>query len=49
VLAFLTLGWLLGEDGVERWVGEVEVHPREPKGTVPAEALPRWSRPPGGR
>jgi hypothetical protein len=49
MLAFLTLGWLLGEDGVERWVGEVEVHPREPKGTVPAEALPRWSRPPGGR
>ena len=40
MLAFLTLGWLLGEDGVERWVGEVEVHPREPKGTVPAEALP---------
>jgi hypothetical protein len=39
-LAFLLLDWLLGEDGVERWVGAIEVHVKEPKGTVAAEALP---------
>jgi hypothetical protein len=38
--AFLLLGWLLGEDGVERWVGRVDVCLTEPPGTVAAEALP---------
>ena len=38
--AFLLLGWLLGEDGVERWVGRVDVHLTEPPGSVAAEALP---------
>jgi hypothetical protein len=39
-VAFLLLDWLLGEDGVERWVGSVDVHVKEPAGTVAAEALP---------
>jgi hypothetical protein len=39
-VAFLVLDWLLGEDGVERWVGVVEVSARSLTGSVPAEALP---------
>jgi hypothetical protein len=39
-VAYLILSWLLGEDGVERWIGEVEIHRREPGGTVTADALP---------
>ena len=38
--ALLLLGWLLGEDGMERWVGRVDLHSTEPAGTVAAEALP---------
>ena len=41
---FLLLGWLLGEDGVERWVGRVDVHLTEPAGIVAAEALPEVVR-----
>jgi len=39
-VAFLVMDWLLGEDGVERWVGGIDVHVREPSGTVAAESLP---------
>lgn len=39
-VAFLLLDWLLGEDGVERWVGGIDVHVKEQSGTVAAEALP---------
>jgi hypothetical protein len=42
--AFLLLGWLLGEDGMERWVGRVDVRSTEPAGTVAAEALPEVVR-----
>jgi hypothetical protein len=42
--ALLLLGWLLGEDGMERWVGRVDVHLTEPAGTVAAEALPEVVR-----
>jgi hypothetical protein len=47
--AFLLLGWLLGEDGVERWVGRVDVCLTEPPGTVAAEALPEVVRALAGR
>jgi hypothetical protein len=36
---FLFLDWLLGEDGVERWIGEVEATKKEPRGAVPAMEL----------
>jgi hypothetical protein len=39
-VAFLVLDWLLGEDGVERWVGAVDISARSLTGSVPAEALP---------
>jgi hypothetical protein len=42
--AFLLLGWLLGEDGMERRVGRVDIHSTEPAGTVAAEALPEVVR-----
>jgi hypothetical protein len=37
---FLALDWLLGEDGVERWIGAVEIVLRQPPESVPATALP---------
>jgi hypothetical protein len=46
---FLLLDWLLGEDGMERWIGRVEVHLTEPAGTVAAEALPEVVRALGER
>ena len=38
-VAFLTLDGLLGEDGVERWVGAVEVADAQPAGAVELAAL----------
>jgi hypothetical protein len=40
MVTFLVLDWLLGEDGVERWVGQVDVLLKGPRDAVPAEALP---------
>jgi hypothetical protein len=42
--AFLLLSWLLGEDGVERWVGRVDLCLTEPAASVAAEALPEVVR-----
>nr|WP_042191406.1 DUF695 domain-containing protein [Kibdelosporangium sp. MJ126-NF4]CEL20064.1 hypothetical protein [Kibdelosporangium sp. MJ126-NF4]CTQ97288.1 hypothetical protein [Kibdelosporangium sp. MJ126-NF4] len=39
-IAFLVLGWLLGEDGVERWIGGIEAVTERPADALPAEALP---------
>jgi hypothetical protein len=39
-VAYLLLDWLLGEDGVERWVGIVTSSAEVPPGTVPVGALP---------
>lgn len=38
-VAFLLLDWLLGEDGVERWLGSVSTTLRQPEDALPAEAL----------
>jgi Family of unknown function (DUF695) len=37
---FLTLDWLLGEDGVERWIGVVDMVMEPPALSVPATDLP---------
>ena len=37
---FLLLDWLLGEDGVERWLGAIEAVTVCPADALPAEALP---------
>lgn len=37
---FLLLDWLLGEDGVERWLGAVEAVAVCPADALPADALP---------
>jgi len=37
---FLTLDWLLGEDGVERWIGVVDIVLEPPASAVPATDLP---------
>ncbi len=39
-VTFLVLDWLLGEDGVERWIGGVEVAEHRPLDAVAATALP---------
>jgi hypothetical protein len=39
-IAYLTLDWILGEDGVERWVGSVDVARSCPQPSVAAAALP---------
>jgi len=39
-VAFLVLDWLLGEDGVERWVGVVSSGAEPPGDTLPPAALP---------
>ncbi len=38
-IAYLTLDGLLGEDGVERWLGAVEVSAAEPEGSVDGPGL----------
>lgn len=38
--AFLSLDWLLGEDGVARWIGTVDVAVTPPAAAVPAASLP---------
>jgi hypothetical protein len=37
---YLLLDWLLGEDGVERWLGAVEAVTACPADSLPADALP---------
>ncbi|MGO1053445.1 DUF695 domain-containing protein [Crossiella sp. CA198] len=39
-IAFLTLTWLLGEDDLERWIGEVNTAAEQPADALPADALP---------
>ncbi|WHT15749.1 DUF695 domain-containing protein [Crossiella sp. CA-258035] len=39
-VAFLALTWLLGEDDLERWIGEVNTATAEPADALPADALP---------
>lgn len=39
-VVFLMLDWLLGEDGVERWVGTIDVAELAPSDGLPADALP---------
>jgi hypothetical protein len=38
-VAFLSLDWLLGEDGVEEWIGAIACDIDEPAGAVAPEAL----------
>jgi hypothetical protein len=38
-VTFLLLDWLLGEDGVERWIGSVEALVSCPEDAMPADAL----------
>jgi hypothetical protein len=38
-VSFLVLDWLLGEDGVERWVGDVQASDVEPPASLPTDAL----------
>lgn len=38
-VAYLVLDWLLGEDGVERWVGGVEASDVDPPASLPGDAL----------
>lgn len=38
-VAFLSLDWMLGEDGVERWIGGVEVSIASPPSSIEAGAL----------
>ena len=38
-VTFLQLDWLLGEDGVERWVGRIEFPKKAPRRAVPASEL----------
>jgi hypothetical protein len=40
-VAFLTLDCLLGEDGVAAWVGGIDLHSKEPPGTVAETRCPR--------
>lgn len=37
--SFLLLDWMLGEDGVERWVGEIATTTERPADALPVEAL----------
>jgi hypothetical protein len=37
--AFLVLNWLLGEDGVERWIGALETSKKSPRGAGPPQRL----------
>jgi hypothetical protein len=39
-VTFLLLDWLLGEDGVERWLGAVETVTARPADALPTDALP---------
>lgn len=39
-ITFLTLTWLLGEDDLERWIGDVSATEVEPADSLPADALP---------
>lgn len=39
-LTALVLDWLLGEDDVERWLGEIGIATDRPLDTIPASALP---------
>jgi hypothetical protein len=39
-ITFLVLDWLLGEDDVERWIGNVEAVVTPPPDDLPPEALP---------
>ena len=38
-VTFLLLDWLLGEDDVERWLGEIETVLADPEGSVPIGSL----------
>jgi hypothetical protein len=38
-VTFLVLDWLLGEDGVERWLGHIESVADAPTDSLPADAL----------
>jgi Family of unknown function (DUF695) len=38
-VTYLILDWLLGEDGVERWVGEIESRTQRPDDALPMDAL----------
>lgn len=38
-VAYLVLDWLLGEDGVERWIGTVDTLEDEPSASVPIDAV----------
>ena len=39
-IATLVLDWLLGEDDVERWIGQVEIATDRPLDSIPAGSLP---------
>jgi hypothetical protein len=39
-VATLVVGWALGEDGRERWIGRIGVAVRRPEDGLPVEALP---------
>ena len=38
-VSFLVLDWLMGEDGVERWIGSVSTSDEDRPASVPADAL----------
>lgn len=38
-IAFLYLDWVLGEEGVERWIGEINIVEQCPKDALPADSL----------